>query len=163
MAKAMVDGNRLQGCMVGRMAYENPFELMHADHHFYGDLPYSNRYESDAVARRTIMLQYADYIERLEAGEVRGEFGHPIRKPNPSVLVKPIINFYNGENFSGKYRQYLSDLVKLKSGPLHVIIRNAAELMWEGGFKTKRPQKSLSQGETQKEKEEEKEENGEQE
>lgn len=48
--------------MVGRMAYENPFELMHVDHLFYGDAPYTERYESDAVARRTIMLQYADYI-----------------------------------------------------------------------------------------------------
>jgi hypothetical protein len=62
------------------------------------------------------------------------------------VLVKPIINFYNGEVFSGKYRQYLSDLVKLKSGPLHVVIRKAAELMWEGGFRTKRPQKILPEG-----------------
>lgn len=154
MAKGMVDGNNLQGCMVGRMAYENPFELMHVDHIFYGETPYTNKYESDAQARRTIMLQYADYIERLEAGEVRGEFGHPIRKPNPSVLVKPIINFYNGENYSGKYRQYLSDLVKLKSGPLHVIIRNAAELMWTGGFKTKRPQRHLGEGEGEAEGEE---------
>jgi hypothetical protein len=53
------------------------------------------------------------------------------------VLVKPIINFYNGEEFSGRYRQYLSDLVKLKSGPLHLIIRQAAELMWTGGFRKK--------------------------
>lgn len=60
-----------------------------------------------------------------------------IRKPNPSVLVKPIINFYNGEKYSGKYRQYLSDLVKLKDGPLHLVIRQAAQLMWDGGFQMK--------------------------
>lgn len=150
----MVDDNNLQGCMVGRLAYENPFELMHVDHLFYGEAPYTTRYESDAVARRTIMLQYADYIEKLEAGEIRGEFGHPIRKPNPSVLVKPIINFYNGETFSGKYRQYLSDLVKLKSGPLHVIIRNAAELMWQGGFRAKRLPRALQEGKEEVEEDE---------
>lgn len=60
-----------------------------------------------------------------------------IRKPNPSVLVKPIINFYNGEKYSGKYRQFLSDLVKLKERPTHILIREAADLMWEGGFRTK--------------------------
>lgn len=60
-----------------------------------------------------------------------------IWKPNPSVLVKPIINFYNGEKYSGKYRQFLSDLAKLKKGPLHLVIREAATMMDEGGFKTK--------------------------
>lgn len=60
------------------------------------------------------MLRYADYIEKVENGLARDEFGNVIRKPNPSVLVKPIINFYNGEKYSGKYRQFLSDLVKLK-------------------------------------------------
>lgn len=60
-----------------------------------------------------------------------------IRLPNQSVLVKPIINFYNGEKYSGRYRQFLSDLVKLKERPLHLVIREAAELMWSGGFKSK--------------------------
>lgn len=63
--------------------------------------------------------------------------GNNIKKPNPSVLVKPIINFYNGEKQCGRYRQYLSDLAKLKEGPLHLIIRNAAKLMAEGGFRYK--------------------------
>lgn len=57
---------------------------------------------------------------------IADEFGHSIRKPNPSVLVKPIINFYNGQNYSGKYRQYLSDLAKLKEGYLYLVIREAA-------------------------------------
>jgi hypothetical protein len=52
--------------------------------------------------------------------------------------VKPIINFYNGEQFSGKYRQFLSDLVKLKEGPLHLIIRRAAEMMWENANRKKK-------------------------
>jgi tRNA-dihydrouridine synthase A len=30
-AKEIVDGNGLQGCMVGRLAYENPYELMTVD------------------------------------------------------------------------------------------------------------------------------------
>jgi hypothetical protein len=91
------------------------------------------------LARYDILNQYANYIERLENGKVQDEWGNGIRNPNQSVLVKPIINFYNGEKYSGKYRQFLSDLVKLKQGPLHLVIREAAKLMWEGGFKTKWP------------------------
>lgn len=30
--------------MVGRLAYENPFELMTVDEAFYGDAPYGTRY-----------------------------------------------------------------------------------------------------------------------
>ena len=67
--------------------------------------------------------------------------GNVIRKPNPSVLVKPLINLYNGEKFNGRYRQYLSDLAKLKEGPLHLVIRKAAELMWEDGFGYKKKDK----------------------
>jgi tRNA-dihydrouridine synthase A len=63
--KQIVDDNDLQACMVGRMAYENPFELITVDEVFYGLPNYHSRYETDAIARREIMLQYADYIERL--------------------------------------------------------------------------------------------------
>lgn len=82
--------------MVGRLAYENPYELMLVDEVFYGEPNYLTKYESDRHARREIMIKFADYIEKLENGQIHGEFGHRIKKPNPSVLVKPIINFYNG-------------------------------------------------------------------
>lgn len=65
VGKQLVMDNNLQGCMVGRMAYENPFELMTVDEVFYGEPNYRTRYESDAAARRAILTQYADYIEKL--------------------------------------------------------------------------------------------------
>lgn len=43
--------------------------------------------------------------------------------------MKPILNLYNGEKNAGKYRRYLSDLAKLKEGPLHIVIREAIKLM----------------------------------
>ena len=129
--------NNLEGCMVGRLAYENPFELMKVDEIFSGCSNYKEFFPNDAEARKIIMFKYADYVEKLQKGQAKDSFGNLIRIPNPSVLVKPIINFYNGEKFSGKYRQFLSDLVKLKDGPLHLVIREAAKMMYEGGFKTK--------------------------
>ena len=98
------------------------------------------------------MMKYAEYLEKLENHLIKDEFGNVIHKPNPSVLVKPIINFYNGEKFSGKYRQFLSDLAKLKQGPLHLVVRQAATLMDEGGFRPKK-----EEGMSSKKKNEEKE------
>jgi len=66
------------------------------------------------------------------------EFDNKIQMPNPSVLVKPIINFYNGEQFSGKYRQFLSDLVKMKQQPVHVTVRQAALMMKTNAGRKKR-------------------------
>lgn len=51
--------------MVGRLAYENPFELMTVDEIFYGEPNYHTRYPTDAIARRDILIRYADYVEKL--------------------------------------------------------------------------------------------------
>ncbi len=61
------------------------------------------------------MYQYADYIEKLGKGEIKDSLGQVIHKPNPSMLVKPLLSLYNGERNCAKYRQMLSDLQKLKS------------------------------------------------
>ena len=44
--------NKLEGCMVGRLAYENPFELMRVDEFFSNYPNYSKTYETDAIARK---------------------------------------------------------------------------------------------------------------
>lgn len=86
------------------------------------------------------MLQYASYIERLEKGEVKDQFGNVIKGGNQAYLVKPIINFYTGEKYCALYRNFLSDLAKLKERPLQESIHEAAILMADGGFKfTNRP------------------------
>ena len=36
---------------MGRLAYENPFELMKVDEIFYGDANYLKKYETDKQAR----------------------------------------------------------------------------------------------------------------
>lgn len=62
------EANSLEGCMVGRLAYENPFELMKVDELFSGSLNYREIYQNDANARKVIMFKYADYIEKLQNG-----------------------------------------------------------------------------------------------
>ena len=143
--------------MVGRLAYQNPFELMKVDELFSLCQTYKKRYADDQEARFQIMMRYAEYVQKLERGEITDEFGNGIRKPNPSVLVKPIINWYNGEKYSGKYRQYLQDFVKLKKEPTHQLIRNAAKFMKEGAFRY-RKDKETEKGEKGEEKRQDKEE-----
>jgi len=45
-AKSILDSYDLEGCMIGRMAYENPYELVKADSVIYGkdiDKPFPTR------------------------------------------------------------------------------------------------------------------------
>lgn len=107
----------LYGCMIGRTAYENTFEIIKTDEVFYGAEPYLDRFkaENDMEVRKRLMFEYADYVEKLGKGEIADEFGHVINKPNPSTLVRPLLTLYNGERNCAKYRQFLSDLAKLKN------------------------------------------------
>jgi len=85
--------NNLVGCMLGRMAYENPWALADVDRVFYGkkNLGYS---------RREILERWAEY------GQMQMEERPEMALPN---LVKPIIHLFAGEKNNAKYRQFLSD------------------------------------------------------
>jgi len=44
---------------------------MRVDEIFSNYPPYSKTYESDAIARKDILTRYADYIEKLENGQIK--------------------------------------------------------------------------------------------
>lgn len=85
--------NKLIGCMVGRLAYENPWELKDVDRRFYG-------LENPGLSRREILLHWAEYGNHVITQDPKTKY--------PS-LTKPIINLFLGEQYSGVYRRYISD------------------------------------------------------
>ena len=79
--------------MIGRTAYENPWELRKIDKMIYNQ-PSLN------YSRREILEKYAEYADG-------------VLERNPTIalhyLTKPIMNFFNGESNNAKYRQFLSN------------------------------------------------------
>jgi len=93
VSKILSQDNKLVGCMLGRMSYDNPWAFTDVDRLFYGkkNLGYS---------RREVLQRWAEY------GEMQMEQRPGMPVPN---LVKPIINLFTNEKHSAKYRQFLSD------------------------------------------------------
>jgi tRNA-dihydrouridine synthase A len=80
----------VDGVMVGRAAYQNPFMLAEADNVLFENL-------EPASTRETILNEYRDYVEeQLQQGE---------RIKN---LTRHVIGLYQGQPGARKYRQLLS-------------------------------------------------------
>lgn len=94
--------------------------MIKIDEIFYGEPSYKQRFKGldDWDIRGEILEKYADYVERLGKGEIKDAWGRNIRKPNPSVLVKPLINLFHGEQNCAKFRNFLSDHTQLKKEPV---------------------------------------------
>lgn len=133
-ADEILKTHKVYGCMLGRTAYENPYELVKTDQLIYG-------YEDKPVpSREEILYKYADYLDNVqnlgyinevgpEENDKEGITAIKHRYVNPSTLVKPIINLYHGQRNCAKYRQMLSDFKKLKNQPLSDLLKEAAEFM----------------------------------
>ena len=102
--------NKLIGCMVGRLAYENPWELRDVDRRFYGR-------PNPGLSRREILERWGEYGDYAISQDPR------IKWPN---LVKPIINLFLGEKHSGLYRRYISDAKNHKSADSFKSFINSA-------------------------------------
>ena len=55
MTDILVEENNLTGCMVGRMAMNNTWEVAKFDSVFYGD-------HSKTLTRREMMIDYAEFV-----------------------------------------------------------------------------------------------------
>jgi tRNA-dihydrouridine synthase A len=87
----------VQGVMVGREAYHNPWAWADVDWRYYGTA-------NPCVSRREALLAYIDYAEAvLEGGCVRSSLPY---------LVKPLHNFFSGCPSNKQYKQRLDGLVK---------------------------------------------------
>ena len=95
--------NELDGVMIGRHAYENPFFLVDIDEVIYGE-PRNTMNRIDVVER---FKQYA-----------QSQFVHgvPLR-----ILIKPILGLFNGTPGAKSWRRYLSEHVNSKNRDLSII------------------------------------------
>jgi len=90
----LVEENGLKGCMVGRMAYQDPWKLNDVDRRIYGQ-------KNVGLTRKEILAIWADYGDSaIEANDRLGW----------DVLIKPIIFLYKDEEFNGVYRRFLANL-----------------------------------------------------
>ncbi len=83
----------VDGVMVGRAAYQNPFMLVQADKLLYED-------DSPLQTREEILGKFKNYaVEQIESGF------------NIKSLTRHIIGLYQGQSGARKYRRMLSDAI----------------------------------------------------
>jgi tRNA-dihydrouridine synthase A len=97
-AKKLLEQNNLYGCMIGRTAYENPWELAKID-----DVIYNK--PSKNYSKREVLELYGEFIDKVIE-----------EQPNMSrpTLIKPILNLFVGCKNNAKYRQYLSEVQNIR-------------------------------------------------
>ena len=86
----MLDSYDLEGCMLGRAAYENPWIFSDVDRRIFNK-PNQN------ISRKEILYKFSEYVDKTFT-----------EKDNPSVFIKPLINLFNGERKSADFRKMLS-------------------------------------------------------
>jgi len=85
--------NKLVGCMIGRICYDNPWVLSDIDRVFYNK-------KNLGHSRREILEIYAVYAQHeMDIGREKAHF----------VLLRPLMNLFNGEVGNSKYRQFFGD------------------------------------------------------
>jgi len=94
----------VHGCMIGRVAYNNPLLFAKADSTFFGC-------SDPGLTRRELLERYIMYCEHTQSEH--GPKKITIRKnevgPSTSVLLKPIHSIMNGLKHVNKYKQELND------------------------------------------------------
>lgn len=122
-------GAALDGVMVGREAYENPWFLLDADERVFNDPRPESSDPAEIIAgrarpatRKTILEAYLPYVEKQTAD------GCPA-----TILVKHLYGLFNGLPGARKWRQMLSsEAPRAKEyGGAVAMIRKAMELVTE--------------------------------
>ncbi len=104
----------LDGVMVGREAYENPWFLRDADERIFNDAS-----AAKPESRKALLEAYLPYVE-MEAAR-----GTPA-----TILVRHLYGLFNGKPGARKYRQYLGENAPKTKSPAE-LIRRAMDLVTE--------------------------------
>ena len=104
----------LDGVMVGREAYENPWFLRDADERIFNDAS-----APKPESRKALLEAYLPYVE-MEAAH-----GTPT-----TILVRHLYGLFNGKPGARKYRQYLGENAPKTKSPAE-LIRRAMDLVTE--------------------------------
>ena len=119
----------LDGVMVGREAYENPWFLRDADERIFGDKRPESDNPADIIAgkarpatRKALLEAYLPYVEKQTAE------GCPM-----TILVKHLYGLFTGLPGARKFRQTLSNGAPKASGPAEAValVKNAMGLVQE--------------------------------
>ena len=98
MQEILKGENELTGCMVGRMAMNNTWEVASMDKTFFSDKDHG-----PMLTREEIMLDYADFVQNEQTNEVeRGG------KLSNTILVRPLINIFSGEFKGADFRKKMN-------------------------------------------------------
>ena len=104
----------LDGVMVGREAYENPWFLRNADERIFNDAS-----AAKPESRKALLEAYLPYVE-MEAAR-----GTPA-----TILVRHLYGLFNGKPGARKYRQYLGENAPKTNNPAEMS-RRAMDLVTE--------------------------------
>ena len=97
----------LDGVMVGREAYENPWFLRDADERIFND---ANAAKPES--RKALLEAYLPYVEMETA-----------RGTPATILVRHLYGLFNGKPGARKYRQYLGENAPKTNNPAEMIRR----------------------------------------
>lgn len=107
----------VDGVMIGRAAYQNPYVLAEADRLFYGD-------DHPIPTRRDIAEQMVPYIDR------RMDEGVPLKS-----ITRHILGLYNGMPGAKQWRRMLSDHQQLKDRKGDILL-DAVEAVEDAARRT---------------------------
>ena len=105
----------LDGVMVGREAYENPWFLRDADERIFLDERRAPRFS----LRKELLEAYLPYVEMESA-----------RGTPATILVRHLYGLFNGKPGARKFRQYLGENAPKTNNPAEMI-RRAMDLVTE--------------------------------
>lgn len=110
----------VHGIMIGREAYNNPWMLANADHHFF-------QKTNPGMSRREVLETYLAYCSRAQD---KGEF-----KSSAAVLCRPLHNFFTscGGHHNRLYKRYFDQLIKERANHSSVNTREFRidEFVWD--------------------------------
>jgi tRNA-dihydrouridine synthase A len=88
--------NNLMGCMVGRMAMNNSWEIARMDEEFFAD-------STQTLTRREIINNYSRFAQEMQ--DIEAAKGGKISN---TILARPIINLFSGEYKGADFRKVLN-------------------------------------------------------
>lgn len=119
------EARRLYGVMVGRAAYNYPWQcLSNVDKVVFGD-------ENPCRSRRELLAEYSVYADSMVGRWGSVDDGH--KTPSVRVLAKPILNLFTGEPKNKKWKQAVDEVLKTATSVTEMLERcvEGGVYLWE--------------------------------